>query len=449
MKKIPLFYEFINERGINMEFRGRQQIFSRTEATKFDRRLTIRPAVTDRCQRCGTIVGQEECLLPNGSYYCSACLRFGRITTEDLLVSENEEEKQPRNITFSWEGRLTAPQQDVSNQVMECVENQRHAMIWAVTGSGKTEMIFPIIKQVLEEGGRVAVCSPRIDVCRELHPRIKAVFPKEEVLLLYGDSEESYRYCSLTVCTTHQMMYFYQAFDLLIVDEIDAFPYEGDPQLHFAVKQAIKPRGNYIYLTATPPIKLLRELRETFTIVKLPIRFHQRPLIVPELLFYENWWTCYQNRWKLRKFLRYLRQLVKDNAVLVFCPSIEYMQKLYQRIKGFFPEDQTACVSSQDEERESKVEKMREQQYQILFTTTILERGVTFEKVSVIVMGANHPVYSKSALVQIAGRVDRKGAYNHGRVLFFFNQQTKDIRKACQEIKEMNQLAQRWRTNEL
>lgn len=92
---------------------------------------------------------------------------------------------------------------------------------------------------------------------------------------------------------------------------------------------------------------------------------------------------------------------------------------------------------------------MREQQYQILFTTTILERGVTFEKVSVIVMGANHPVYSKSALVQIAGRVDRKGAYNHGRVLFFFNQQTKDIRKACQEIKEMNQLAQRWRTNEL
>lgn len=92
---------------------------------------------------------------------------------------------------------------------------------------------------------------------------------------------------------------------------------------------------------------------------------------------------------------------------------------------------------------------MRDQVYRVLFTTTILERGVTFEKVSVIIMGANHPIYTKSALVQIAGRVDRKGEFNGGRVIFFLNQQTTAIRMACQEIKEMNKLAKRWRTNAL
>lgn len=77
------------------------------------------------------------------------------------------------------------------------------------------------------------------------------------------------------------------------------------------------------------------------------------------------------------------------------------------------------CVSSLDKQREEKVQNMRDGIYRVLFCTTILERGVTFEHISVIVMGANHKIYSKSALVQIAGRVDRKGSYQHGQVVFF------------------------------
>ena len=96
-------------------------------------------------------------------------------------------------------------------------------------------------------------------------------------------------------------------------------------------------------------------------------------------------------------------------------------------------------VSSRDNQRAEKVQKMREAKYDILLTTMILERGVTFERISVIVLGADHPVFTKSSLVQIAGRADRKGPYTNSQVYFFYEEKTAAIRKACQEIKEMNE----------
>ena len=32
-----------------------------------------------------------------------------------------------------------------------------------------------------------------------------------------------YAYCPLTICTTHQLLRFKAAFDLIVVDEVDAF----------------------------------------------------------------------------------------------------------------------------------------------------------------------------------------------------------------------------------
>lgn len=277
-----------------------------------------------------------------------------------------------------------------------------------------------------------------------MYPRICEAFPKEESLLLYGNSEETYRYTKLTICTTHQLFYFYHAFDLLVIDEIDAFPYEGDARLYYASQHALAPTGQLVYLSATPSNRLLNQLSSSFVIEKLPMRFHKRPLIVPELIWYEHWETCYHHHFWLKKLVRVIKELLKKNNLLIFCPSIQYMKKLNQSLTPYFLKEEMTCVFAEDEQREEKVQKMREQSYRILFTTTILERGITFERVSVIVMGANHPVFSKSALVQIAGRVDRKGEFNNGRVIFFFNLQTQAIRQARKEIMKMNQLAKEW-----
>ncbi len=50
---------------------------------------------------------------------------------------------------------------------------------------------------------------------------------------------------------------------------------------------------------------------------------------------------------------------------------------------------------------------MRNEELDFLITTTILERGVTFPGIDVIVLKADDEIFSAAALVQIAGRVGR------------------------------------------
>ncbi|MFB8735903.1 helicase-related protein [Bacillus sp. SL00103] len=45
--------------------------------------------------------------------------------------------------------------------------------------------------------------------------------------------------------------------------------------------------------------------------------------------------------------------------------------------------------------------------YDVLVTTTILERGVTIPNVQVGVLGAESTIFTESALVQISGRAGR------------------------------------------
>lgn len=430
---------------------GRQIVVPKEKISEYsEETFAFRPSIDLSkdffCQRCGSVVDKSENGLPNGAFFCSSCQSFGKLTSDSFLVTvrNNQKDQESRFVAFTWRGKLTDNQARIAQNLVSNYQKGQSTLLWAVTGSGKTEMIFPIIHKVLSQSGRVCVTSPRIDVCRELYPRITEAFKEEEGLLLYGGSKENYRYSELTICTTHQMLHFYQAFDLIIVDEIDAFPYEGNQMLQYGLNNALKKQGKLIYLTATPPNHLLKVVQTEFAIEKSPIRFHQRPLIVPECIWFNHWEKVGHRSFYFQKLYRMIEELLKDNNVLVFCPSISFMECLAKKAKGHFKFGEVESVSSVDRFREEKVQKMRDQSYRVLFTTTILERGVTFENVSVIVLGANHPVYTKSALVQIAGRVDRKGAFRRGRVLFLYNQKTKSMRQACHEIQMMNQLAREW-----
>ena len=126
---------------------------------------------------------------------------------------------------------------------------------------------------------------------------------------------------------------------------------------------------------------------------------------------------------------------------MLFAPEIKTGQKLASVLEKRFPDEIISFVSSQTENRLDIVEGFRNKDITILVSTTILERGVTFPCVDVMVVQANHRLYTSSSLVQIGGRVGRSMERPTGDLLFFIEGSNRAIEKAIAEIKTMNQEA--------
>lgn len=86
---------------------------------------------------------------------------------------------------------------------------------------------------------------------------------------------------------------------------------------------------------------------------------------------------------------------------------------------------------------------MRNGELDFLVTTTILERGVTFENIDVLIWRADHPVYTEAALVQISGRAGRSKVFPTGNVTFYYRDWTRSMKKALKQIREMNSRARK------
>ena len=87
------------------------------------------------------------------------------------------------------------------------------------------------------------------------------------------------------MATTHQAIRFYSAFDLIIIDEVDAYPFKDSAMLQTSVRRALKKSGKVIYLTATPSQELyLRWKKKQLPCIQIPARYHGYPLPVPKII---------------------------------------------------------------------------------------------------------------------------------------------------------------------
>ncbi|VUW94708.1 Transcription-repair-coupling factor [Streptococcus constellatus] len=392
------------------------------------------------CNRCGQAVDKGKYQLPIGAYYCRSCLILGRVRSDETLYYFPQEEFPKANV-LKWQGKLTEFQAKVSQGLLEAVAKRKDSLVHAVTGAGKTEMIYQVVAQVINQGGAVCLASPRIDVCLELYRRLKVDFACD-ISLLHGESE-AYSRSPLVIATTHQLLKFYRAFDLLIVDEVDAFPYVDNPILYHAVHHAVKVEGTKIFLTATSTDELDKKVAKgELTRLSLPRRFHGNPLIVPQKV----WLADFQKYLGQKKLVPKLRQFIQKQRktefpLLIFASEIKRGQELAKILQSNFPNEKVGFVASTTENRLEIVEKFRQKEITILVTTTILERGVTFPCVDVFVVEASHRLFSRSALVQISGRVGRSMDRPTGELIFFHDGTTMAIEKAIKEIQEMNQEA--------
>ncbi|MGY3777207.1 DEAD/DEAH box helicase [Isobaculum melis] len=402
------------------------------------------------CTRCGKLKKNDYFSQPcqhckKQCYYCPFCIQMGKITACSMLYHLPEKNEFPTAVLnpLTWQGELSKQQATASKEILQAIKQNEKRLVWAVAGAGKTEIVFEGIRAAIQQGKRICFASPRVDVCLEIAPRLAEAFTNTSQCLLYGGMEEAYQYTQLVVATTHQLLRFYEAFDVLIIDEIDAFPYTVDECLHYGATQASKKESCLIYLTATPDKTLQRQVhRQEMKCSILPSRYHGHPLPVPIARWIGNWQQELE-KGKLNLRLQKLIQTIinQNQPLLIFLPHINYMKKLAKIVKRHFRTLSMATVYAADPERKEKVLAMRKGKLQLLFSTTILERGVTFTNVQVIVFGAEDTTFTSASLIQIAGRVGRKADFPTGAVIFLHNGKTKAIKQSIKEIQKMNTLA--------
>ena len=404
----------------------------------------------DYCQRCQTPltkVKAEECTCRQACAYCRNCIKMGKVKKCSVFYSLVEPNyfSNYKQTKLSWEGQLSKQQEKAARTVRDTVGKKAEVLLWAVTGSGKTEMVFRGIEYALLQQQRVCIATPRVDVCLELAPRLKAAFPHTSICVLYGEMEEPYAYTQLVISTTHQLFRFKDAFDVIIIDEIDAFPFYLDESLQFTVKKAQKKKAAIIYLSATPNKKMKKDIsKNKLEAIILPARYHGHSLPVPQLKWCSNWRINVLKRFHRTSFGKKVAQKIKSHRrFLIFVPNIEWMLALEKTIQKYYPEVLFTAVYAEDPKRKEKIQKMRNQEFQFLLSTTILERGVTFSNIDVLVIGAEDSIFTEAALVQIAGRSGRSPQFPTGEVWFFHEGQSLAMKRAVKQIKEMNRLAKK------
>ncbi len=360
----------------------------------------------------------------NGQPYCRLCISFqGKEASFDHQIN--------KGLKLHLEYPLSEKQQYVSDGVLCLLNKGKNVLIHAVTGAGKTELVYASMEKYLKRGLHVGFATPRKDVVIDLLPRIQEAFADADVIAVYGEHTKKLE-GDIIVLTTHQLYRYPQYFDLLILDEIDAFPYNGNDLLHSFFRRSV--RGNYVLLSATPSRKDIDDIKkDNGDVVELFERYHHAPLPVPT---FEKMNHMIQNAVCLRLLLRFMNQ---NKPVFIFVPTIDEGRNLFRflsmSMKG------GAFVSSKEESRRLDIERFKTGELRYLVTTSILERGVTVKNLQVIVFDASHPIYNQATLVQIAGRVGRKIDAKYGEVIFLGNEKTLEIENAIHEIERYNRKA--------
>ena len=371
---------------------------------------------------------------------------MGRVSACSLFVVFAVHPKPvEQDVRLAFHGTLTTPQDQAAKRlVKEVAKGTPEVLCWAVCGAGKTEMLFPLIREALSTGEPVMIATPRADVVKELVPRLASAFPDVRTAGFYGDCPDRYAPYDLAIVTTHQAMRFKKTFPLVIIDEVDAFPFTADERLACAVQGAMKPGGSVVYLTATPSKALQSKVKQgQLPCARVPRRFHGHPLPEPRACWIGDWKRRLRKGRLPKAVLAWLRARIdEERPAFLFVPEIALLGGVVTAIRAGCPglgHQAVTSVHATDPERARNVEAFRTGAVRIIVTTTILERGVTIPGAQVAVLGAEDAIFDEAALVQMAGRAGRNKDAPDGDVVFFHHGKTMAMNQAIMHIKRMNQ----------
>lgn len=378
-----------------------------------------------RCLRCAN---QDALYFYNdkGSWYCRKCIGFGRVNVGDM-PKRKEYKKGCVKTKFTLKYPLTPQQQVASTNILQHIRHHQNVLVYAACGAGKTELVMESICAYLNAGKKVGFAISRRQVVLEIQERMQAAFKNIKVIAVC-EGFNAITDGDLIVCTMHQLYRYHQLFDLLIMDEVDAFPYRDNEVLEQIAMHACI--GEVIYLSATPDERMKSECdKDLLQKVELFQRPHGYPLIVPEI----KRGTNIMQYTYLLYFL--FQQRCAKIQTLVFVPTIQLARQMALWLKPFF---KCTTFTSKTKEKEKVIMEFHQRKYEFLISTTILERGITIKGIYVVIVQADHPVFHEASLIQMIGRVGRNIEMPTGKGLFLCTKKTKDITNCIQALHKMN-----------
>lgn len=314
---------------------------------------------------------------------------------------------------------LTNVQTKASLEILNYVKNNQSVIVNAICGAGKTELVYNSIEYFINQNKKVGFAIPRKDVVIEIFNRLKNDYPTLDICSVYGNHSQKLN-SQLVVLTTHQLFRYKNYFDLLILDEADAFPYYNNDFLEMFLNESVN--GPIIYLSAT--------IKESYqkickNVVYVNRRFHNVDLPIPKIVRY--------NIFNKINVLKKTIQQIKNKPLLIFVPTIKIGKSLSNKLHYPF-------VYAALKEKQKYINDFKNNIIKVLITTSILERGITFFDVQVIVFQANHTLFDVSSLIQISGRVGRKIKAPTGKIFFLSSLVSKEMLKCIQTLKLKNKI---------
>ena len=137
---------------------------------------------------------------------------------------------------------------------------------------------------------------------------------------------------------------------------------------------------------------------------------------------------------QLVSLLMIMRQQKKP--MLIFVPTIDLAQRYGLLFSSLF---HCAALTSKTIEKDQIISRLRKRELDFIFTTTILERGITIPGVDVVVLQSDHPVFDEASLIQIIGRVGRSRDCPSGMGVFYCIRKTTAIKRCVRALEKMNE----------
>lgn len=385
------------------------------------------------CERCGNTDPQ---LFYHGSrgIYCRKCIRFRR-----YLIEEEEEAHENRTGAsgeYFFRYPLTETQKEAVLSCRHHLARGKDVFLKAVCGAGKTEMCVPLLGDCLKQNKKVGFAIARREVVIEIAHRLTVIFPHARVVAVYGGHHQQTD-GDIIVCTTHQLYRYPKTFGLLILDEVDAFPFRGDEVLWAIAQRASY--GRILYSSATADEKMSQKVRQQeVALVSLARRPHNQALPVPTILL-------------LPLPFLYLLALHRMNQqprqMLIFMPTKRSVKVFSYFARLFFKVD--VCYSDK-KDREEVIQRFAQKKCKFLVCTSVLERGVTFPDIDVLILVHRKGIFDRAAYIQMCGRAGRNFLHPYGKVWIYSSvydtQQWACRKEICDANKTLSLLPAKHRT---